>query len=99
MKILTMARKLFFTVLAAALALWAYGAYSGEPQWQQWAMYLGNALALGGAYLVPTLTAALVGSPRLKLVAALNILGGWLILPWIAAMMLALKRDDLAARS
>ena len=46
-----------------------------------------------------TLTAALVGDPRLKLVAALNVLGGWLILPWIAAMLLALKRDDLAAGS
>ena len=57
---------------------------------------VGDALAMGGAYLVPAITAALVESPRLKKVALLNVLGGWLILPWIIAMGLALKRDDLA---
>ncbi|WP_047248189.1 superinfection immunity protein [Chromobacterium subtsugae] len=96
MKPLTLLRNLLFALLLLAIALWCYGSWRQLPQLVDAALYLGDALVMSGAYLLPAITAALVKSPRLKKVALINVLGGWLILPWIIAMGLALKRDDLA---
>ncbi|WP_139166874.1 superinfection immunity protein [Chromobacterium sphagni] len=96
MKPLPLLRNLLFALLLLAIALWCYGNWRQQPQLVDIALYLGDALVMAGAYLLPTVTAALVKSPRLKRIVLLNLLGGWLILPWIVAMGLALKRDDLA---
>ncbi|MCD4483055.1 superinfection immunity protein [Chromobacterium vaccinii] len=93
---LPLLRNLLFALLLAVIALWCAGSWGQMPLLTEIAIWLGDALVMGGAYLLPTATAALVKSPRLKLVALINVLGGWLIVPWIAAMALALKRDDLA---
>ncbi|WP_158300993.1 superinfection immunity protein [Chromobacterium sp. ATCC 53434] len=96
MNLLPMLRNLLFTLLALAILLWCYGSWRNLPPLVEAAIWLGDALAMAGAYLVPTVTAVLVKSRRLKQVALLNVLGGWLIVPWLLAMGLALKRDDLA---
>ncbi|WP_168191846.1 superinfection immunity protein [Chromobacterium phragmitis] len=89
-------RNLLFALLIAIFLLWCAGSWAGMPLLVEISIWLGDALVMAGAYLVPTATAALVKSPRLRQVALINVLGGWLIVPWIAAMALALKRDDLA---
>ncbi|UTH76008.1 superinfection immunity protein [Chromobacterium sp. IIBBL 290-4] len=96
MNALPLLRYLLFALLALAILLWSVGSWQNRPDLVNAAIWLGDVLAMAGAYLVPTATAVLVKSPRLRKVALLNILGGWLILPWIIAMGLALKRDDLA---
>ncbi|POZ63568.1 superinfection immunity protein [Chromobacterium alticapitis] len=96
MNLLPLLRNLLFALLALAILLWCYGSWQNRPELVNAAVWLGDGLAMAGAYLVPTATALLVKSPRLKTVALLNVLGGWLILPWLLAMGLALKRDDLA---
>lgn len=93
---LPLLRNLLSALLLAVIALWCAGSWGGMPLLTEIAIWLGDALVMAGAYLLPTITAALVKSPRLKRVALVNVLGGWLIVPWIAAMALALKRDDLA---
>ncbi|POA99239.1 hypothetical protein C2134_07450 [Chromobacterium sinusclupearum] len=93
---LPLLRNLLFALLALAILLWCYGSWQNRPELVEAAIWLGDGLAMVGAYLVPTFTALLVKSPRLRTVALLNVAGGWLILPWLLAMGLALKRDDLA---
>nr|WP_199068482.1 superinfection immunity protein [Chromobacterium sp. ASV5] len=95
MKHLPLLRKLLLSLLFLILALWLIGSFGHRPQLVTLAEYLGDALVMAGAYLLPTVTAVLVNSPRLKKIALLNALGGWLILPWLLAMGWALKRDDL----
>lgn len=73
------------------LALWAYGTYAPSPFWVDMSMYLGDGLVMLGAYLVPSATALLVDSPRKRRIILINILGGWLIIPWIIAMLMSLK--------
>ncbi|OHX11020.1 hypothetical protein BI343_05420 [Chromobacterium amazonense] len=89
-------RNLLFALLALAILLWCYGSWQNRPELVEAAIWLGDALVMVGAYLLPTFTALLERSPRLRAVALLNVVGGWLILPWLLAMGLALKRDDLA---
>ncbi|WP_293760651.1 superinfection immunity protein [uncultured Aquitalea sp.] len=95
MKVLELIKLLAFGLLGLSCLLWVYGTFAGQPGFVDIAIYIGDAVIMTGAYLIPSFTAALVKTPRLKLVVLINVLGGWLILPWIIAMGMALKRDDL----
>lgn len=94
MKPVDLFKGLCIIVLALAFLLWLYGTFNNQPEFVTAAMWLGDALVMIPAYLIPTLTAWLVKSPRLKTIALINILGGWLLIPWIIAMGMAIKRED-----
>ena len=98
MKIVDLLKGLFIIVLALAVLLWLYGTLNNQPDFVTVALWLGDVLVMLPAYLIPTITAWLVKSPRLKTVALLNILAGWLLIPWIVAIGMAIKRDDLRAQ-
>ncbi|WP_199104432.1 superinfection immunity protein [Aquitalea sp. ASV11] len=95
MKIVDLLKGLFIIVLALAVLLWLYGTFNNQPLFVTTAMWMGDALVMIPAYLIPSITGWLVKSPRLQKVVLINVLGGWLILPWIIAMGMAIKRDDL----
>ncbi|RQO77483.1 hypothetical protein DBR44_02415 [Aquitalea sp. FJL05] len=98
MKPVDLLKGLCAIVLALAFLLWLYGTFTNQPDFVTAAMWLGDVLVMLPAYLIPTITAWLVKNPRLKTIALINILGGWLLLPWIIAMGMAIKRDDLRAQ-
>ncbi|MBV8679146.1 MAG: superinfection immunity protein [Aquitalea sp.] len=95
MKPVDLIKGLLAIVLALAFLLWLYGTFANQPDFVTTAMWMGDALVMIPAYLIPSITAWLVKSPRLKTVVLINVLGGWLLIPWIIAMGMAIKRDDL----
>lgn len=95
MKPVDLIKGLLAIVLALAFLLWLYGTFNNQPDFVTAAMWMGDALVMIPAYLIPAITAWLVKSPRLKTIILINVLLGWLILPWIIAMGMAIKRDDL----
>jgi|GEM_PF-3602493 len=98
MKPVDLLKGLCAIVLALAFLLWVYGTFNNRPEFVTAAMWLGDVLVMLPAYLIPSITAWLVKSPRLQKVILINVLGGWLLIPWVVAMGMAIKRDDLRAQ-
>jgi hypothetical protein len=69
----------------------AAAAFSSHPHLERWVAFL-FVLPVALIYLLPTYVAALRGHHKLVAIGAVNVLLGWTILGWVAALVWSVTR-------